>query len=95
MPLKILGWGTMVGAAWLAMLTSPYWMKPIQARAAQMVRFARSLQAAPYRASLPSMPFPAVPRRMQSTTSATLRSRISGLGRPLRRHDPPGGGAVV
>ena len=65
MPLKILGWGTMVGVAWLAISTTNYWMRPIQARAAQMVRFARSLQAPPLpfaspatRASLPSiMPF--------------------------------------
>ena len=64
MPLKILGWGTMVGVAWLAIATIPTWMRPIQARAAQMVRFARSLQAPPLplaspatRASLPSMPF--------------------------------------
>ena len=63
MPLKILGWGTMVGVAWLAIANMDFWMRPIKARAAQMVRFARSLQAPPLplaspatRASLPSMP---------------------------------------
>ena len=64
MPLKILGWGTMVGVAWLAIANMDFWMRPIKARAAQMVRFARSLQAPPplplaspaTRASLPSMP---------------------------------------
>ena len=64
MPLKILGWGTMVGVAWLAIANMDFWMRPIKARAAQMVRFARSLQAPPLpfaspatRASLPSTPF--------------------------------------
>ena len=47
MPLKILGWGTMVGVAWLAIANMDFWMRPIKARAAQMVRFARSLQAPP------------------------------------------------
>ena len=97
MPLKILGWGTMVGVAWLAISTTNYWMRPIQARAAQMVRFARSLQAPPYRSPVqrpvrPCPPcLPAVPRRTQSTTSATLRSSVRpSSGRPLRRNDPPG-----
>lgn len=95
MPLKILGWGTMVGVAMLAISTHQIWMKPLQARAAQMVRYARSLQTPPYRSPVQRLPcvpalhaFPAVPRRTQSTTSATLRSRISG--RPLRRNEPPG-----
>ena len=90
MPLKILGWGTMVGVAWLAIANMDFWMRPIKARAAQMVRFARSLQAPPLpfaslatRASLPSTPFFAVPRRTQSTTSATLRSSVRpSSGRP-------------
>ena len=97
MPLKILGWGTMVGVAWLAISTTNYWMRPIQARAAQMVRFARSLHAPPYRSPVqrpvrPCPPcLPAVPRRTQSTTSATLRSSVRPIsGRPLRRNDPPG-----
>ena len=89
MPLKILGWGTMVGVAWLAISTTNYWMRPIQARAAQMVRFARSLHAPPYRSPVqrpvrPCPPcLPAVPRRTQSTTSATLRSSVRpSSGRP-------------
>ena len=91
MPLKILGWGTMVGVAWLAIATIPTWMRPIQARAAQMVRFARSLQAPPpptvrqsSDACVPALhAFFAVPRRTQSTTSATLRSSVRpSSGRP-------------
>ena len=43
MALKILGWGTMVGTAFLGIMTMKIWMKPFQNRAAQMVRFVEPL----------------------------------------------------
>ena len=39
MALKIGGWGTMVGVAFLAVMTIPRWTSPFASRAATMVRF--------------------------------------------------------
>ena len=43
MALKILGWGTMVGVAFLAITSLKTWMAPLTAKAAQMVRFVEPL----------------------------------------------------
>ena len=41
MALKILGWGTMVGVAFLAITSLKTWMAPLASRAAQMVQTTR------------------------------------------------------
>ena len=41
MALKILGWGTMVGVAFLAITSLKTWMAPLASRAAQMVQATR------------------------------------------------------
>ena len=43
MALKILGWGTMVGVAFLAITSLKTWMAPLTSRAAQMVCFVEPL----------------------------------------------------
>ena len=98
MALKILGWGTMVGVAFLAITSLKTWMAPLTAKAAQMVRFVEPLacpngpqpSASPRDCPrVPALhPFPVVVGRTWSMPSATLQMRISRRReRPLQSHD--------
>jgi|NorSeaMetagenome_1021524.scaffolds.fasta_scaffold158070_1 hypothetical protein len=94
MPLKILGWGTMVGVAFLAITSLKTWMAPLTARAAQMVRFVECLACPngpqPFVSprDLPRFPalhpFPVLVGRTWTMPSATLQTSTSRrLERPL------------